>query len=405
MNSSGAIFDQLKTVLPVSETPIIRYVNLLLDQAIEAQASDLHLEPFEKECRIRYRIDGVLHEMKSLPSHLAAPMISRIKLLANLDITEQRLPQDGRFHRTTNNENIDFRISTLPTAWGESVVLRILDRRRIFSSLAQIFHHADEIHEKIRSLLTQRHGLLIVTGPTGSGKTTTLYACLQELNTSGLKLLSAEDPVEYEIEGVMQIAVHEESGLSFQRILRSALRHDPDGIMVGEMRDRATAQMALQASLTGHLVLTTLHTSDATGAIIRLMDMGIDPLMISTTLRGVLAQRLVRRICTACRVSYQPEKELLTALNFNLKEDLLFYRGVGCAHCHHTGYRGRVPLFELFSMHDELRLLIAQRASHKQLRQKAVELGMKRLCTHGLRLLLDGVTTIEEVRGSGALNC
>jgi type IV pilus assembly protein PilB len=400
MNNSEKSIDQSKMESRPNrvQTPIIEYVNLLLDRAIQAQASDLHLEPFEKECSVRYRIDGVLHKMKPLPSSLAAPMISRMKLLADLDITEQRLPQDGRFQRSSKEGSVDFRISTLPTPWGESLALRLLDRRSIFSSLKALELHTS-MHQDIRTLLTQPHGLFIVTGPTGSGKTTTLYACLHELNARGLKLLSAEDPVEYQVEGVMQITVNEEIGLSFQRLLRSFLRHDPDCLMVGETRDRVTAQMALQASLTGHLVLTTLHTNDAAGAIVRLIDMGLDPLMISTTLRGVLAQRLIRKICTACRVPYQPEATLLAALELDSKEfeNHIWYRGIGCPHCHHSGYRGRRAFFELLPMHDELRLLINQCASHHQLQKKAVELGMKTLREDARRLVMEGITTVEEV--------
>lgn len=359
------------------QTPIIQYVNLLLDQAIEAHASDLHLEPFEQECAVRYRIDGVLYEKKSLPRALALPIISRIKLLANMDISEQRLPQDGRFHRSTSHGSVDFRIATLPTPWGESVVLRLLDRCYLFQDLPSL-ELSSSLQQELRNFLLQPHGLFVVTGPTGSGKTTTLYTCLQELNKEGKKLMSAEDPVEYEIEGMIQISVEEEIGLSFQRILRSCLRHDPDVIMVGEMRDAVTAQMALQASLTGHLVLTTLHTADTIGAVTRLMNMGLDPLMIAMTLRGVLAQRLVRKICILCN-------------------------NAGCTHCHHTGYRGRRAIFEMLFMNDELRLLISQRASQDQLREKALELGMKTLCQEGARLLAEGITTEEELVSAGVL--
>ena len=400
MNNSEKSIDQSKMESRPNrvQTPIIEYVNLLLDRAIQAQASDLHLEPFEKECTVRYRIDGVLHEMKPLPLSLAAPMISRMKLLADLDIAEQRLPQDGRFQRSSEQGPVDFRISTLPTPWGESVVLRLLDRRSLFPSLKAL-QLPSSLHQEITTFLAQPHGLFIVTGPTGSGKTTTLYACLHELNARGLKLLSAEDPVEYEVEGVMHVSVHDEIGLSFQRLLRSFLRHDPDGIMIGETRDLATAQMALQASLTGHLVLTSLHTNDAAGALVRLIDMGLDPLMISTTLRCVLAQRLIRKICTACRTPYQPDETLLASLGLNPKEltHHIWYHGTGCSHCHHSGYRGRTALFELLSMHDELRLLINQYASHDQLRKKAVELGMKTLREDARRLVLEGITTVEEV--------
>lgn len=358
-------------------SPIIQYVNLLLNQAIEAQASDLHLEPFEEACNVRYRIDGRLYAKEALPRALAIPIISRLKLLAHLDISEQRLPQDGRFPWVTHHGIVDFRVATLPTPWGESVMLRLLDRRYLFRDLADL-ELSPSLDQELRRFLAQPHGLFIVTGPTGSGKTTTLYTCLEEISRQGLKLMSVEDPVEYEIEGMMQVNVAEERGLSFPRVLRSCLRHDPDVIMIGETRDSITAKMALQASLTGHLVLTTLHTTNAVGAIARLMNMGLDPLIIATAVRGILAQRLVRKICTSCQA-------------------------VGCADCHHTGYRGRRALFEMLSFNDELRLLISQHASQDQLRKKALAQGMKPLYEQGMKLVAEGITTEEELKRAGAL--
>lgn len=378
------------------EVPIIHYVNLLLDHAIQAEVSDLHLEPFENECKVRYRIDGLLYEMKPLPAVLALPIISRIKVMSHLNIAERRLPQDGRMQRLFQKTAIDFRVSTLPTQFGESVVLRLLDRRRKNRGLHAL-EMPTEIEKTIVNIIKKPHGLFIVTGPTGSGKTTTLYACLQEIHANGLKLLTAEDPVEYEIDGIMQVPINEVIGLNFSSILRSFLRHDPDVIMIGETRDEETARMAMQASLTGHLVLTTLHTNNAATAITRLMDMGIDAFMLSSTVEAILAQRLVRKICTHCRIFDELEETTLAALGFLPHDQKKFYRGQGCPHCHHTGYQGRVALFELLVINKLLRNLIHQRTSHNILQEKARECGMKTLREQALLALLSGITTAEEV--------
>ena len=382
----------------VQESPVIMQVSMLLNEAIEREVSDLHLESFETECRIRYRIDGLLMEKHSLSLSLAAPLISRLKLLAHLDITERRLPQDGRLQHTWNNITVDFRLSSLPTQFGESVVLRMLDRRKMMRRLASL-ELPSALEESLHQLLKKPHGLLIVTGPTGAGKTTTLYACLQELQENNLKLITAEDPVEYEIEGVMQVPIHEAIGRTFQSLLRSFLRHDPDVIMVGETRDEETAHMAMQASLTGHLVLTTLHTNDAAAAISRLIDMGLDPLMIATTLEGIVAQRLIRKICPYCRTSYSSEKYTPAIVAFFKKSSLpeKLYCGAGCDQCHQTGYQGRIGLFELLTLNDELRLLIHQKAPHHQIRQKAIDQGMISLIAEGERAVRQGITTVEEV--------
>ena len=376
--------------------PIIHYVDLLLEQALQADASDVHLEPFEKECKIRYRIDGVLYEMKPLPISLALPMISRLKVMAHLDIAERRLPQDGRIEKMVGETSIDFRIATLPTQFGESLVLRVLDRRKINLALHALQMPLD-IEEAVGAIIKKPHGLFIVTGPTGSGKTTTLYSCLQEIHHQGSKLLTAEDPIEYEMEGIMQVPIHEEIGLSFASVLRSFLRQDPDVIMIGEMRDIETAQMAVQASLTGHLVLTTLHTNDAAAAIWRLIDMDVEPLMIATTVEAILAQRLVRKICEQCRVVDEPEKGLLSTLEISGHAQETFYRGQGCEACHQTGYRGRMALFELLVISDPIRTLIYERASHADIREKARALGMKTLREYGVQAALEGITTLEEV--------
>ena len=378
--------------------PIIRYVDLILDRAVHAQASDIHFEPFEKDFKIRYRVDGALYEMEPPPRHLALPITSRIKVLANLNIAERRVPQDGRIQRQIAGKTVDLRVSTLPTQFGESVVLRILDRSAVKLDL-ETLQMPQEIYDYILQVIEKPNGIFIVTGPTGSGKTTTLYACLNKINTIDSKLLTAEDPVEYEIDGIMQVPVNEAIGLSFAKVLRAFLRQDPDRIMIGETRDLETATIAIQASLTGHLVFTTLHTKDSTGAVSRLVDMGVEPFMISASLEGVLAQRLVRRICTHCRTPYEPDEALLSRLGLTPYDigDKTFYFGKGCNECNHTGYKGRKGLYELLKVSDPIRSLINDKAPNVVLRQKAMELGMSTLRADGLRCIFDGVTTIEEV--------
>jgi type IV pilus assembly protein PilB len=381
-----------------NEVPIVRFVNLVIYQAIQDRASDIHFEPFEDEFKIRYRVDGALYEMSPPPKHLALPVISRIKVMANLNISERRLPQDGRINFTIGNKQIDLRVSTLPTQFGESVVLRVLDRSAVnldLESLGLPKYVSDYINEAI----LQPNGIFVVTGPTGSGKTTTLYSCLRKVNAIDTKLLTAEDPVEYDIEGIMQVAVNEAVGMTFMKALRSFLRQDPDVIMLGEMRDLETSQIAIQASLTGHLVLSTLHTNDAPGAVTRLVDMGVEPFLISSSLMAVLAQRLIRTICKKCRTPFEPTENQLSLLNLSPHDigDKAFYYGRGCQNCNDTGYRGRKGIFELLVIGDAIRNLINERAPSVVLRQKAVELGMVTLREDGLRSIFDGVTTIEEV--------
>jgi type IV pilus assembly protein PilB len=381
-----------------NSAPIIRYVDVILDKAIQARASDVHLEPFENEFKIRYRVDGALYEMDPPPKHLALPVISRVKVMSNLNIAERRLPQDGRIQRVINGHPIDLRVSTLPTAYGESVVLRVLDRSVVNLEL-ETLGMPDEIYDYICELLEKPNGIFIVTGPTGSGKTTTLYSCLRKINTIDSKLLTAEDPVEYEIDGIIQTAVNESIGLSFARLLRSFLRQDPDRIMVGETRDIDTAQIAVQASLTGHLVFTTLHTNDSTGAITRLVDMGVEPFLISAALEAILAQRLIRRICKGCMTTYEPTEAVLQQLGLSAYDigDKSFHYGKGCDACNNTGYKGRKGIYELLKMTDPLRELVNQRAPGVVLRQKAIEQGMTTIREDGLRSIYDGETTIEEV--------
>jgi type IV pilus assembly protein PilB len=380
------------------QAPIVRFVNLVLYQAIQDRASDIHFEPFETEFKIRYRVDGALYEMSPPPKQLALPVVSRLKVMANLNISERRLPQDGRISYTMGNRVVDLRVSTLPTQFGESVVLRVLDRSAVNLEIESL-GFPKYLYDYIVEAIQRPNGIFIATGPTGCGKTTTLYSCLRRVNTIDSKLLTAEDPVEYDIEGIMQVAINEAVGLTFSRALRSFLRQDPDIIMVGEMRDLETAQISIQASLTGHLVLSTLHTNDAPGAVTRLIDMGVEPFLISSTLVAVVGQRLVRLICKNCRTPFEPTETQLALLNLSPHDlgDKTFYYGRGCSTCNDTGYRGRKGIFELLTINDAIRALINERAPTVVMRQKAVELGMVTLREDGLRTIFDGDTTIEEI--------
>jgi type IV pilus assembly protein PilB len=379
-------------------TPIIRFVDLILFQAIQDRASDIHFEPFENEFKIRYRVDGALYEMAPPPRHLALPVISRVKVMANLNIAERRLPQDGRIQKSIAGRTVDLRVSTLPTQFGESVVLRVLDRSTVNLDL-EALGLPDYIHDYVVEIIHRPNGIFVVTGPTGSGKTTTLYSCLRRINTIDSKLLTAEEPIEYDLEGIVQVPVNEAIGLTFARALRAFLRQDPDRIMVGETRDLETAQISIQASLTGHLVFTTLHTNDAPGAITRLIDMGVEPFLISSTLEAVLGQRLLRSICPHCRTTYQPAELLLTQLGLARRDvgERNFYYGTGCDACNQTGYKGRKGIYELMKITDPIRELINERAPTVTLREKAIELGMVTLRQDGLRSIFAGDTTIEEV--------
>ena len=379
-------------------TPIIRFVDLILYQAIQDRASDIHFEPFDGEFKIRYRVDGALYEMVPPPRHLALPVISRVKVMANMNIAERRLPQDGRIKKNIAGRSVDLRVSTLPTQFGESVVLRVLDRSTVNLDLESL-GMPDYIRDYILEIIYRPNGIFIATGPTGSGKTTTLYSCLRKINTLESKLLTAEEPIEYDLEGIMQVPVNEAIGLSFARVLRTFLRQDPDRIMVGETRDLETGQIAIQASLTGHLVFTTLHTNDAPGAITRLIDMGIEPFLISSTLEAVLGQRLIRKICPQCRSTYEPRAIVLEQLNLSSHDigDRHFYYGKGCESCNNTGYKGRKGIYELLRITDPIRELINERAPTVVLKQKAIELGMVTLRQDGIRSIFDGDTTVEEV--------
>lgn len=378
--------------------PVVRFVNLVLYQAVQDRASDIHFEPFENEFKIRYRVDGALYEMAPPPKHLALPVTSRIKVISGLNIAERRLPQDGRIQLNVAGRTIDFRVSTLPTQFGESVVLRVLDRSVVSLDLENLGFPGD-LFEDFTTDIVKPNGIIVVTGPTGSGKTTTLYSALRRLNKIESKLLTAEDPVEYDIEGLVQVPMHEAIGLTFARTLRAFLRQDPDIIMVGEIRDIETAEIAVQASLTGHLVFSTLHTNDACGAVTRLIDMGVEPFLISSTLEAVLGQRLVRTICKDCKTAFEPEDEQLYRLGLSRDqiEDRPFYFGAGCAKCNNTGYRGRCGIYEYLRISDPIRTLISERRPSLVMREKAVELGMRTLREDGIRCILDGYTTVEEV--------
>ncbi|MEO5915909.1 MAG: GspE/PulE family protein [Luteolibacter sp.] len=381
-----------------NSAPIIRYVDLVLYQAIKEKASDIHFEPFEKDFKIRYRVDGALYEMAPPPIHLAGPIISRVKVMSNMNIAEKRVPQDGRIVKQVGDKQVDMRVSSLPTHHGESIVLRVLDRSSVNLSLENL-GLTDHIYNYITETIEKPNGIFIVTGPTGAGKTTTLYAALRRINTIDAKLLTAEDPVEYDIDGIIQIPINEAIGLDFPRVLRAFLRQDPDRIMIGEMRDKETATIGIQAALTGHLVLSTLHTNDAPGAVTRLVDMGCEPFLVSASLEGILAQRLVRTICKECKTPYEPNESILNQLGVSAHElgDKQFFTGAGCDICGQSGYKGRRGLYELLNVTDPIRELITSRAPSVVLKQKAVELGMNTLREDGLRAIYQGATTIEEV--------
>ena len=378
--------------------PIKKLLNMVMLLAIRDQASDIHFEPFEDEFKIRVKADGVLYEMVPPPRHLANAIVSRIKVMANLDIAERRLPQDGRIELNVGGSSVDLRVSVLATLFGEAVVMRILDRTVVALDLNKIGMDP-VLLAKFRQILKRPNGIVLVTGPTGSGKTTTLYSALNELNDTETKIITSEDPIEYDIEGIIQIPVNPDVGVTFANVLRAVLRHDPDKILVGEIRDYETAEIAVQSSLTGHLVFSTLHTNDAPSAITRLRDMGVPAFLITATVEAILAQRLVRRICSECRTQFAPSDELLMELQLALDtaRKYKFYYGKGCARCNNSGYKGRVGIYELMIMSDELRDAIAAEASGDDLRNIARQQGMTTLRESGLKLIFDGQTTIDEV--------
>ncbi len=378
--------------------PVRKLLNLVLLQAIRDKASDIHFEPFEDEYKMRYRIDGVLYEMIPPPKHIAAALSSRIKVMAELDIAERRLPQDGRISLTVQGKPVDLRVSVLPTMFGESVVLRILDRSQISFDMNKLGFSEHDL-AMYEQLIRRPNGIVIVTGPTGCGKTTTLYAAVNELNDIETKIITTEDPVEYDLDGAIQVQIRSEVGLTFAACLRSILRQDPDIVLVGEIRDLETAQIAAQASLTGHLVLTTLHTNDAPSSVARLLDLGVEPFLITATIEGVVAQRLVRKICPNCKGPYVPTDEQLFDLRLTRDQikDKRFFSGKGCNKCNNTGYKGRIGLYEIMTFDDEIRQMIMNKASTNILRDAAKKKGMVLLRENGLDAVYNGVTTIDEV--------
>jgi general secretion pathway protein E len=378
------------------EAPVVRMVSLLIDEAVASQASDIHIEPFEERLRIRYRIDGILYDRESPPRRLQAALTSRIKLMAELNIAERRLPQDGRIRVTAGERRVDIRVSTVPTVHGESLVMRLLDRSSVFLPFNRL-GFSPKVAETFDGLIRRPHGILLVTGPTGSGKTTTLYAALDKINSPEKKIVTIEDPVEYQLMGINQIPVRPKIGLSFATGLRHIVRQDPDVIMVGEIRDLETAEISIQAALTGHLVFSTLHTNDAPGAVARLQDMGAESYLVASVLNGVLAQRLVRRICDACRALYQPDARDLLAIGITDATEIDLSRGKGCDECHGTGYRGRTGIYELFVINEEARGLILSKRPSGVVRRYATEHGMVSLRDDGWAKVRAGITTVEEL--------
>ena len=380
------------------EAPIRKLLNMILLLAIKDQASDIHFEPFEDEFRVRIKADGMLYELVPPPRHLANAIVSRIKIMSELDIAERRLPQDGRIELSVGGHQVDLRVSVLPTLFGEAVVMRVLDRTVVQLDLNKIGMDATTL-TRFRSVIRRPNGIVLVTGPTGSGKTTTLYSALNELNDIETKIITTEDPIEYDIDGLIQVPVNPDIQVTFATVLRAILRHDPDTILVGEIRDFETAEVAIQSALTGHLVFSTLHTNDAPSAITRLRDMGIEPFLITATVEAVLAQRLVRRICTECRTEFEPSDELLMELQLPIAQarQYKFYYGRGCQRCNNSGYKGRGGIYEMLDVTDDIRDLVSSNANVDDIRNFARGQGMTTLREAGLKLIFDGVTTIDEV--------
>jgi general secretion pathway protein E len=378
-----------------SEAPIVKLVNMLVTRAVEGRVSDIHIEPFENNVKVRYRIDGALSEVESLPKRIQAAVISRVKIMSRLNIAEVRLPQDGRIKLRVSGREVDLRVSTMPTVYGESIVMRILDRGAALIGLEDL-GFPDNILGDYRKLITTPYGMLLVTGPTGSGKTTTLYASLSKINSDDKKIITIEDPIEYQTEGVNQIQVNPKIGLTFATGLRHIVRQDPDVVMVGEIRDIETADISIHSALTGHLVFSTLHTNDAPGAVTRLLDMGIEGFLVSSSLIGVLAQRLVRVICPSCKEPFSPPPELLEKIGASL-EGATSFHGTGCGSCRQTGYKGRTGIFELMMVDEDIRRMVIERAGSNIIRDKAVASGMQTLAECGWQKVKDGITSIEEV--------
>ena len=398
LSQQGSKIDLEDKAAMAKAAPVVKLLNYILYQAIRDKASDIHLEPFETDFKIRYRVDGSLFELEAPPPHLAEALIARVKVMSDLDIAETRLPQDGRIELTVGGRSVDLRVSTLPTMFGESTVMRILDRSVVSLSLDNL-GLLPAVRERLRRFTDLPHGIVLVTGPTGSGKTTTLYAMLNEANKEDTKVITVEDPVEYDLEGIVQVPVNDEIEVTYAKVLRTILRQDPDVILVGEIRDRETAQTAIEASLTGHLVFSTLHTNDAASAITRLVDIGIEPFLLTATVQGILAQRLVRRVCMDCKSFYEPGDDVLRRLGLQAEQVLgkRFAHGKGCQTCNFTGYRGRMAITEILDIDDRLREMILQGASTTTLQAAAIENGLVTLRENGLAAVFDGHTTVEEL--------
>ncbi len=388
--------DKLREI--IDDAPVVRLVNLMLVQAVRQGASDIHVEPQERQVRIRYRIDGTLYNVMTAPKHVQAATVSRIKIMASMNIAERRVPQDGRIELRVDNREIDLRVSTIPTTWGEKVVMRILDKRAALVGIDRLGLMGPD-QQRFEDLVTKPYGIILVTGPTGSGKTTTLYSILHRLNKPEVNIITIEDPVEYQLQGISQVQINPKAGLTFANGLRSFLRQDPDIIMVGEIRDEETARIAIHAALTGHLVLSTLHTNDAPGAVARLVDMGIEPFLVSSSVIGVVAQRLLRLLCTKCREPYTPPVEVVTRYGLAGPDEPppTLYRAKGCDACNNIGYKGRIGLFEIMPMEDQLRTLVVKSASADAIKREATGLGMRTLQHDGVAKVLAGMTTLEEM--------
>ncbi len=381
---------------PTEEAPVIKLVNLLILRAVAEGASDVHIEPTEKHVRIRYRVDGLMHDVSTAPLYLHSAIVTRIKVMSKMDIAESRVPQDGRFELRVESKAIDARVSSFPSIYGEALVMRLLDKSSVLIGLGDLGFGEDNMR-KFEEVVKRPYGIVLVTGPTGSGKTTTLYATLNHILSQEKNVMTIEDPVEYELAGVRQAQVNVKAGLEFANALRSMLRQDPDIILVGEIRDVETARVAIQAALTGHLVFSTLHTNDAPGSLTRLVDMGVEPFLTASSVASTIAQRLVRTICSRCKVAYEPDKELLQKIGLNSNEKVEFYRGKGCKTCHNTGYKGRTAIFEILVVNNAIQELILRNASANELRKAAIESGMKTLRDDGLLKVGQGLTTIDEV--------
>ena len=388
---------ELKKLQEISgEAPVVRLVNLMIMQAVHDAASDIHIEPDEEDLKVRCRVDGILHDYPAIPKYLQSALSSRIKVLANLNIAERRAPQDGQFQMKMENRQIDIRVSAVPTIYGENLVLRLLDRGTIILSLSEL-GFAKDVQDKYEKIIRRPYGIILVCGPTGSGKTTTLYSSLHLINSKEKNIITIEDPVEYRLSGIRQTQLDPKAGVSFSAGLRSMLRQDPDIIMVGEIRDKETAEIAIQAALTGHLVLSTLHTNDAAGAVTRLIDMGIEPFLISSSLNAVLSQRLIRLVCKDCKEEYSPSEEVLKKMGLAGQRDIKFARGKGCMRCKDSGYKGRIGIFELMIVDDKLRALIASKAPREEIKRSAESAGMLSLKEDGFNKVKERITTLEEV--------